>query len=113
MILNNIIDKTATNNLLNMKPTTTKKPSISFIPPEPVPRILITQTDMKQFKIWKGCIYISSYDHTGQVLMLLRDIKWNANRLFLKNQMFVFVSKDKSKVESQISEKMQAILKNK
>jgi hypothetical protein len=112
MILNNIICSTATNIPLNMKQKSKTK-SISFIPPEPVPRILIVQTGSKRWKKWKGCIYISSFDLTGQVLMLLKDVKRNSNGLFLKNPIFAFVSTSKMEVESLISEKIISILKNK
>lgn len=96
---------------MNQKPSSNK--SISFVPPEPVPRILITQTGSKRWKKWKGCVYNSSFDHTGQVLMLLKDVKRTSNGLFLRNPIFVFVSTDKTEVEKQISEKINSLLKTK
>jgi hypothetical protein len=95
-----------------MKLQTTKSKVTSFIPPNPVPHILITQTGSKRWKKWKGCIYISSYDHTGEVFMFLREIRRTSSGLFLKNPIFVFISKDKTDVETQISEKMISLLKS-
>jgi hypothetical protein len=109
MILNNIIDKTATNIHSNMKPTTPKNNSISFVPAKPVPRILIIQTAKK----WKGCIYISLHDLTGQVFMYLKDSTIEFKGYLHKTPIFSFASKDKSEVENLISEKLQSILKNK
>lgn len=93
---------------MNSKAAKTK--NISFIPPKPVPHIFFTQSGSKHWKKWKGCIYISSYDHTGEVLMFLKDIKRDSSGLFLKNPVFVFVSKHKAEVEAKISEKMKSIL---
>lgn len=79
-----------------------------ILPEKPAIRTLITPSDTKK---WKGCIYISSYDSTGQILYLLKSISTNHNGEFSDNPFFVFVSTSKTKVESQMNEKIQKLIK--
>ena len=85
-----------------------KKPIISHTLNKSV-RVLVTPTHSKK---WKGCIYFSAYDLTGIILMYLNDIHTDFNGMIQKSAIHVFTAKDKSGVETKISEKLQLILKN-
>jgi hypothetical protein len=86
----------------------TKNKASFILPQKPTPRTIITQSDSKK---WKGCIYFSSYDSTGQILLLLKSISTDYNGKFLKNPLFVFTSKNKTEVETQMTNQLQSLLK--
>jgi hypothetical protein len=94
-------------NNLNKK----SKGDKNFIPTI-TPRILITYKQYKKYKKWKGCIYLSSSDLTGQVLQLIKPIKSDFEGTLLKKPIFIYTSANKTKVENKISQKLITILKN-
>lgn len=83
----------------------------NFIPTI-TPHILITYKQYKKFKKWKGCIYLSSFDLTGQVLQFIKDIKSDFEGTFLKKPIFIYTSANKTKVENMLSQKLMTVLKN-
>jgi hypothetical protein len=84
------------------------KERISIMPPKPSLRTIITNSDSKK---WKGCIYLSSSDLTGQILLFLKTVISDYQGKFLKNDIYVFTSANKSEVEAKITDKLQSILK--
>lgn len=91
-----------------MKQQTVKKEGICVTQPKPVPRILLVHINSKK---WKGCIYFSEFDLTGQLLMLLKDISADYDGEFLKNPIFVYTSTNKIEIETKISEKLLTLYK--
>ncbi len=88
----------------------TQKPIISEPSNNTVARVLVTPTNSNK---WKGCIYFSAYDLTGTILMYLSDIKKDYSGTFHKTPIYAFTAKDKTSIETKISERLQSILKNK
>ncbi len=88
------------------KKTKTKVSSINTT--KPIIRTLITQSYTQK---WKGCIYISSYDSTGQILYQLKSISTNYTGEFLNHPFFVFISTSRTKVENQMNEKIRELIK--
>jgi len=84
----------------------TNKPAISFFPPDPRPRTVVTNVNGTK---WRGCVYFSSYDYTGQVLQFLSSISPDKPKELCGIPIWVFNSKDKSEIESKISETLQLI----
>jgi|GEM_PF-1858247 len=90
-----------------MRNNKTSNQHITIFPPNPLPRILTT-TDHKK---WKGCIYFSAYDLTGQVLMFLREVSAEYSGSFLKNPVYVYTAASKAELETKIFEKVRSLFK--
>ena len=92
---------------MNDKQTNTNR--LKIIIPEPVPYILITNTRPGK---WKVCIYLATSDQTGQALIFMKDKPAEYSGIFFKNPVYIFSAGDRSELDSKISEKIKAILKN-
>jgi len=86
------------------------KNGICISSPKLTPRTLITHSNSKK---WKGCIYFSAFDLTGQTLLFLKDISGDYTGEFLNYPIFVFTSIDKTDVETLMSDKLQSLFKTK
>lgn len=86
----------------------TNKPVISFLAPDPKPRTVVTNLNGSK---WRGCVYFSSYDQTGQILQYLSAKTLEKPKELTGIPIWVFTSKDKSEVEFKISETFQLIRK--
>lgn len=86
----------------------TNNHSISVFPSEPKPRTVVTNFNGIK---WKGCIYFSAFDHTGQILQYLANNPLEKPKELKGIPLWVFISKDKSEIESKISETIQLNLK--
>jgi len=82
------------------------KPSILLFPPDPKPRTVVT--NLKGTK-WRGCVYFSSYERTGQVLQYLSAKSPEKPKELSGIPLWVFTSEEKSEIESKISETLQLI----
>ncbi len=89
--------------------TTNNYPSFIF-PPNPTPRTIIIHSTPRK---WHGCIYFSSYESTGQILLLIKNTPGEYEGLFFKNPISIFKSSNKSDIETKITNKLKSILKNK
>lgn len=74
------------------------------------PRILITHKKLKKFKKWKGCIYFSSSDLTGQVLQFMDEFKSDFTGTFLKNPIFIYCSSNKSEIERKMKKQISKLI---
>lgn len=92
-----------------MKQQSVKNNTIRILSPEPTIRTMVIQLSARR---WRGCIYLSQFDLSGQVVMLLKDMAVEYDESFLKNQIFVFKSFNKSGIEAKINEKLQTIIKS-
>jgi hypothetical protein len=84
----------------------TNKPSIAFLPSDPKPRTVVTNLNGTK---WRGCVYFSSYDLTGQILQYLSAKSPEKPKELSGIPLWVFTSKDKFEIESKISETLQHI----
>jgi negative regulator of replication initiation len=84
----------------------TNKPAISFFSPDPKPRTVVTKLWGSK---WRGCVYFSAYERTGQVLQYLSAKTPEKPKELLGIPLWVFTSKDKSEIETRVSEMLQLI----
>ena len=75
---------------------------------KPVPRILIINTAPNK---WKGCIYLSNSDMTGQVLMFLKDTPSQYSGTFLKKPIFIYSASCRNELENTVIEKTKSLVK--
>lgn len=61
---------------------------------------------------WYGCIYYSSHDMTGQLLILLNEMTGEFTGKFLKHPVYILKSTKKSGVDIKVNEKLQSLIKN-
>jgi hypothetical protein len=80
------------------------------LPPDPVIRTIITPSESKK---WKGCIYISSYDLTGQILLLLDSLSGTRPPELAKIPIYKFTASSREELDAQMSEAIKFIFKNK
>lgn len=74
-----------------------------------MPRIVTTPTSSNK---WKGCIYFSPYDPTGNILVYLYGVEKDITETFQKRPFNVFTAKDKASIEIKLQLKLKSILKN-
>ena len=91
-----------------MSQQSTKNKSNSLNVPEPTLRTLTVQVSPRK---WYGCIYLSSYDLTGQIIQLLMDFTGEYNGKFLNQPIFILKSTKKAGVEIKLNEKIKTLIK--
>jgi hypothetical protein len=79
---------------------------INILPPEPVLRSITINTGIKK---WKGCIYLSSYDLTGQMISYLKNTTSAETGMYLKNPVYIFVAASKSELDSKLLSKIKTL----
>ena len=105
MILNNINNK----NIYTMNHLTSEELTVNIMPPEPVIRTLIIQSTPNK---WLGCLYFSSYEMTGQMILFLKSQKGEYEGRLSGNPVYVLTGATKSSVDEKIIKKLQSILKH-
>ena len=91
---------------MNCMKKKSNKQAIYFYQPDPTPRIVVTNLNGTK---WRGWIYLSLYDHTGQVKQYLTGKSKDIPLGLSKIPFWIFVLKDKSEIETRISETLQLI----
>ena len=91
----------------NMKHSTLNKKHITVITSKPTLRTITIHVSPRK---WYGCIYYSSHDLTGQVLLLLREMKGEYNGKFLNYPIIILKATKKCGVEIKIKEKLQSLI---
>ena len=87
-----------------------KKSTSSITLTPSTPRTIVTRSNSNK---WKGCVYISAFEMSGQILNLLNSISSDYNGALFNNPVFVFTSKNKNEVETKINNKLKSIFKTK
>jgi hypothetical protein len=82
------------------------KPPITFFSPDPKLRTVVTNLNGTK---WRGCVYFSTYDLTGQVLHYISAKSPEKPKELSGIPIWVFTSKDKSEIELKIFETLQLI----
>ena len=90
-----------------MSQSKTSEARIAIKPPNPKPRILVIQSDSK---LWIGCVYISSYDLTGNFNLYLMNTKKVPPEFRRKIPYYIFYSSTKDRLEAKILQTIKDIL---
>jgi hypothetical protein len=77
--------------------------------PEPILRIITIHVSPRK---WYGCIYYSSNDMTGQLIILLKEMTGEYNGKFLKHQICILKATKKIGVDIKVNEKLQSLVKS-
>ena len=75
----------------------------------PTLRTLTMQASKRK---WYGCIYFSSHDMTGQLLILLNEMTGEYTGKFFKHPIYILKSTNKSDVDIKVTEKLQSLIKS-
>lgn len=75
--------------------------SIKSNTPEHSPRIIVSPGEKN---LWQGCLYFSSIDLTGEILLLLKTHTTNSKGKFLNRPIYFFSSTNRSIIDFKISE---------
>lgn len=90
-----------------MKKKTVNNHTIVLQSPEPVIRTITIKLSQD---LWKGCIYISAFDSTGEVLQIMKTRTSDWEGTFLKNPIYFFKSSDKTGIEEKINNKIHSLI---
>jgi hypothetical protein len=88
---------------------TNKNCSFPLFPTNPVPRTVVTNLNKTK---WSGCIYLASSDLTGQVIQFLTARSAEFPHELKKTSIWVFTTKDRSELETRISDTLQMVIRN-
>jgi hypothetical protein len=61
---------------------------------------------------WYGCIYYSSHDMTGELLILLNEMTGEYTGKFLKHPVYILKATKKSGVDIKVNEMIQTLIKS-
>jgi hypothetical protein len=75
--------------------------------PKPILRTISIHVSPRK---WYGCIYYSSNDMTGQLIILLKEMTGEYNGKFLKHQIYILKSTKKIGVDIKVNEKLQSLI---
>lgn len=89
-----------------MTPSTNKTILSNYL--KPTLRTLTMQASARK---WYGCIYYSTHDMTGQLLILLNEMTGEYTGKFLKHPIYILKSTKKSTVDIKVNEKLQSLIK--
>jgi hypothetical protein len=87
-----------------------KKRSVILFPPKPAIRTVIFRSPSGT---WLGCIYLSSFDLTGQILMLLKSKTGSIPPELSKLPLWVFSYSDRTAMDIKMTEIINSLLKSK
>ena len=81
-------------------PIKNKIQPIANIPAQPNLRIVVTHIN---FKIYRACIYFSSYDQTAEILLILKSKTGDSTGRFLKKPIYFLSARSKTNIDLKIS----------
>ena len=87
-----------------------KKNSISLSSTKSVLRTIIFRSLAGK---WIGCVYLSPFDLTGQILVFIKTKTSTLPPELSKIPVWIFLSPDRSEIEAQMIETINSIIKNK
>ena len=76
---------------------------------KPALRTLTMQVSQRK---WYGCIYFTSHDMTGQLLILLNEMTGEYTGKFLKHPIYILKSTNKSDVDIKVIDKLKTLIKS-
>jgi hypothetical protein len=79
---------------------------------QPLKPILQALTMKAPTRKWYECIYYSSHDMIGQLLILLNEMAGEYTGKFLKHQVYILKSTNKSGVDIKVNKMLQTLIKS-
>jgi len=73
----------------------------------PIPRTLTIPCKQKN---WKGCVYLSPSDLTGQVMEFLKKASPDYSGSLLRKPIYVFTATSRAKLDSLLSKKIRSLI---
>jgi hypothetical protein len=84
------------------------KKSFTLSSPKPVLRTIIIRTPSGN---WMGCIYLSIFDLTGQILMFMKSKTGNLPPELSKIKTWIYLETERVNIENKMSETINSLLK--